>query len=133
MHVAAQRTTMTHHPCQALTRLVLTLLAALCAPGAVLAQGGAIVGAAQAQAGAIEGAVTDATGLVLPGVTVEARSAEAGGAGAVAVTDGAGAFTISGLAPGAYDVTFTLPGFHEVVRAGVAVGAGATVQASRSS
>ena len=116
MHVAAQRTTMTHHPYQALTRLVLTLLAALAAPGAVLAQGGAI-----------EGAVTDATGLVLPGVTVEARSTAAAGPAAVTVTDGAGAFTISGLAPGAYDVTFTLPGFHEVVRAGVAVGAGATV------
>ena len=100
-----------------LPRIVLILLAGLAAPGAV-----------HAQDAVIEGAVTDTTGLVLPGVTVEARSAAAGGPAAVAVTGGTGAFTISGLAPGTYDVTFTLPGFHEVVRAGVVVGAGATVR-----
>ena len=126
-YAVAPHTTTPRRPHRALAPLVLTLLAALWAPGAIQAHGGGIAGAAQAQAGAIEGTVTDATRLVLPGVTVVARSAEAGGPAAVAVTDGAGAFTIGGLAPGAYDVTFTLPGFHEVVRAGVAVGAGATL------
>ena len=120
MHVdtyaAAQRTTARLRLHGTLTRLVLTLLAAAWAPGA-----------AYAQEGAINGTVADTTGFVLPGVTVEARSAEANGPAVVAVTDGAGAFTIGGLAPGAYDVTFTLPGFHQEVRAGVAVGAGATV------
>ena len=124
----AQHTTTPHHPRRMLTRVVLTVLAALWAPGAIQAHGGGIADAVQAQDGVIDGTVADTTGLVLPGVTVEARSTAAGGPTAVGVTDGAGAFTISGLAPGTYDVTFTLPGFQEVVRAGVAVGTGATVR-----
>ena len=80
-----------------------------------------------AQDAVIGGAVTDATGLVLPGVTVEARGAETGEPVAAAVTDGAGAFAIAGLRPGRYDVRFTLSGFHEVVRAGVEAAAGAAV------
>ena len=73
--------------------------------------------------GTISGTVRDATGLVLPGVAVEAR--DAAGVGQVAFTDGTGQFTFSGLAPGSYEVTFSLPGFNapaEVVEAG----AGAT-------
>ena len=107
---------MTRYVHRALAITAFTLLAAAWAPGAVYAQ-----------SGAIGGVVTDTTGFVLPGVTVEARSAEPGSPAVIAVTDGAGAFTVGGLAPGAYDVTFTLPGFHREVRAGVAVGAGATV------
>ena len=84
-------------------------------------------GAAHAQDAVIDGAVTDATGLVLPGVTVEVRSAADGQPAATAVTDGAGAFAIAGLRPGTYDVRFTLPGFHEVVRRGVEAAAGAAV------
>ena len=76
------------------------------------------------QDGAVSGTVTDTTGLVLPGVTVEARGAP-GGPAPTAATDGAGAFTIAGLEAGAYELTFTLPGFQTVVRA-AAVGAGAT-------
>ncbi len=82
-------------------------------------------GAARAQDAAIEGAVTDATGLALPGVTVAARGTQPGGPTAVAVTDGTGAFAIAGLPAGGYEVAFTLPGFHAVVRA-VELGAGAT-------
>ena len=82
-------------------------------------------GAARAQDASVAGTVTDATGFALPGVTVEARSAEAGGPTEGAVTDGIGAFAIAGLPPGSYDVTFTLPGFREVVRSGVEVRTGA--------
>ena len=82
-------------------------------------------GAAHALDAVIDGAVTDATGLVLPGVTVEVRSAVDGQPVATAVSDGAGAFAIAGLRPGAYDVRFTLPGFHEVVRTGIEASAGA--------
>ena len=94
--------------------VALALVAGLATPGVV-----------HARDAAIEGTVTDATGLVLPGVTVEA-AAEAGGPVAAAVTEGDGAFTLTGLPAGRYDVTFTLPGFRPEVRRGVAVGAGAT-------
>ena len=76
----AQHTTTPHHPRRMLTRVVLTVLAALWAPGAIQAHGGGIAGAVQAQDGVIDGTVADTTGLVLPGVTVEARSTAAGGA-----------------------------------------------------
>ena len=82
---------------------------------------------ARAQEAVLEGTVTDATGLVLPGVTVEARAVEADGPTEVAVSGGAGTFAIPGLPAGRYDVTFTLPGFHTEVRRGVALGAGAAV------
>ena len=73
-----------------------------------------------AQGEALSGTVADATGLVLPGVTVEAR-AGGGGPAAVAVTDDAGRYALVGLAPGVYDVTFTLAGFGAVTRRGVVV------------
>ena len=92
----------------------------------LLALGGAAVapGTALAQDAALSGTVTDTTGLVLPGVLVEARGGP-GGEVRTTATDAAGAFTIAALPPGPYDVTFALPGFQTVVRGGVAVGAGA--------
>ena len=78
--------------------------------------------AARAQDGALSGTVTDATGLVLPGVTVEARSAPSAGPARTVVSDAAGRFTIPALRPGTYDVTFTLSGFGTEVRRGVVVG-----------
>ena len=98
------------------TRLVASL--------AVLAALALAPGAAVAQDAAIDGAIIDATGLVLPGVTVEARN-QASGAVATAFTDGAGRFVIGMLAPGLYEVAFTLPGFSTVVRSDVEVEAGA--------
>ena len=82
-------------------------------------------GLAAAQDAALSGTVTDTTGLVLPGVTVEARSA-AGDPVRTAVTDGAGTYSIV-LPAGAYAVTFSLPGFGSAVRDAVEVGAGAAV------
>ena len=99
-----------------LASVMIMVLAGLAAPAAV-----------DAQDAGIEGTVTDGTGLVLPGVTVEVGRADGEGAAAVAVTGGDGGFAIGGLAPGLYDVTFTLPGFQPEVRRGVAVGAGAAV------
>ena len=81
--------------------------------------------AAAAQHAGISGTVTDTTGLVLPGVTVEARVGD-GDPPEITVTDGAGTFGIA-LPPGAYDVTFTLPGFQDAVRDAVQVDAGAAV------
>ncbi len=82
-------------------------------------------GAAGMQAAGLSGTVTDATGLALPGVNVEARPATADGPVRTAVTDNSGAFALTALDPGVYDVTFTLAGFRNVVRTGVQVAAGA--------
>ena len=78
---------------------------------------------AAAQQASIGGTVSDATGLVLPGVTVEARGAD--GQVQTGVSGGDGTYTIN-VQPGTYDVSFVLPGFQTVVRDGVMVGAGAT-------
>ena len=84
---------------------------------------GAPAADAAGQGASIAGAVTDGAGGALPGVTVEARGPAAGAPARIAVTDGAGRFAFAGLDPGAYELTFVLPGFVTVVRSGVAPGA----------
>jgi hypothetical protein len=68
---------------------------------------------------AISGEVRDASGAVLPGVTVEAASPALIEKVRSTVTDGTGQYAIENLRPGEYTVTFTLPGFSVVQRAGV--------------
>ena len=58
----------------------------------------------------IAGVVKDASGSVLPGVTVEAASPALIEKTRAAVTDGEGNYRIISLRPGIYTVTFTLPG-----------------------
>src|SRR6058998_3343442 len=65
---------------------------------------------------AITGLVTDATGGVLPGVTVEAASPALIEKVRSAISDGSGRYRIEDLRPGTYKVTFTLPGFSTFVR-----------------
>jgi hypothetical protein len=75
---------------------------------------------AAAQSGsAISGTVRDASGAVIPGVTVEAASPALIEKVRVAVTDEAGRYSIVNLRPGTYAVTFTLPGFSTVKREGI--------------
>jgi hypothetical protein len=74
--------------------------------------------AAFAQA-AITGVVKDASGAVLPGVTVEAASPVLIEKVRSVVTDDTGQYRIVDLRPGAYLLTFTLPGFSVVKRDGV--------------
>src|SRR5688572_5313554 len=74
--------------------------------------------AAFAQA-SITGVVKDTSGAVLPGVTVEASSPAIIEKVRTAVTDGSGQYRITELRPGAYVVTFTLPGFNTVKRDGI--------------
>src|SRR5213080_4086437 len=74
--------------------------------------------AAYAQA-AITGVVKDASGGVLPGVTVEASSPVLIEKTRSAVSDGTGQYRIVSLAPGTYTVTFSLPGFSTVKREGI--------------
>jgi hypothetical protein len=72
-----------------------------------------------ASAQTIAGTVRDTTGAVLPGVTVEASSPVLIEKTRTAVSDGAGQYQIVSLVPGAYTVTFTLPGFNTVKREGI--------------
>src|SRR6516165_5511076 len=67
----------------------------------------------------ITGVVKDASGAVLPGVTVEASSPALIEKTRSAVTDGTGTYRIVDLRPGAYSVTFTLTGFTTVKRDGI--------------
>ena len=65
------------------------------------------------QTGTIRGSVVDAQGLVLPGVTVNVRSAALQGVRST-VTDINGNYQILALPPGDYDVVFELQGFADV-------------------
>ena len=76
--------------------------------------------------GTIAGAVRDASGAVLPGVTVEAASPALIEKVLSAITDGNGRYTIAELRPGTYTVTFQLPGFSTVRREGVELTTGFT-------
>jgi hypothetical protein len=82
----------------------------------------AIPSLSNAQAlGTIAGAVKDASGAILPGVTVEASSPALIEKVRTVVTDGAGQYRIVNLPPGNYTITFGLPGFSTVKRDGIEV------------
>jgi hypothetical protein len=74
--------------------------------------------AAQAQA-SITGTVKDASGAVLPGVTVDASSPALTERSRSVVTDSSGQYRIVELRPGTYTVTFSLSGFSTLKREGV--------------
>src|SRR5688572_10836740 len=73
---------------------------------------------AYAQA-SLTGVVRDASGGVLPGVTVEASSPVLIEKARSAVTDSEGRYQFAELRPGAYTVTFTLSGFTTYRRDGL--------------
>src|SRR5499427_6517836 len=78
----------------------------------------ALPATARAQS-AFAGVVKDATGAVLPGVTVEASSPALIEKVRSVTTDANGLYRIENLRPGTYTITFTLPGFASVKRDGV--------------
>ena len=82
--------------------------------------------AAFAQA-SVAGVVRDASGAVLPGVTVEAASPALIEKVRTAVSDGTGRYRIEDLRPGDYTVTFSLSGFATVRREGVVVSGSAVI------
>ena len=102
--------------------VALLCLSAPCLPTPVLAQ----------ERASIVGQVVDATGAVMPGVTVEASSPVLIERLRSTVSDSAGRYAIVDLRPGTYTVSFTLPGFKTVRREGIVLeGAfAATVNAS---
>lgn len=92
-------------------------LAVLLVPGHGLAQ--------TAATGNVEGVVTDATGAVLPGVTVVVRNVETN-LSRESVTDSGGRYRAAALQPGAYEVTASLAGFTAQPMTGVTVLVGQT-------
>src|SRR3984893_8976380 len=82
--------------------------------------------AADAQS-AFSGVVRDASGAVLPGVTVEASSPVLIEKARSVVTDGEGRYRIVDLRPGIYKIIFTLPGFATRVRDAVKLPGNTTV------
>ncbi|MBZ5556380.1 MAG: carboxypeptidase-like regulatory domain-containing protein [Acidobacteriia bacterium] len=78
-----------------------------------------LANAASAQTSVIAGTVKDASGAVLPGVTVEVASPALIEKVRTATTDGTGQYKITNLVTGTYTVTFTLPGFSTVKRENV--------------
>ncbi|MBI4885599.1 MAG: TonB-dependent receptor [Acidobacteria bacterium] len=103
---------------QTVARLVgVVVSCVLCLPALV---------SAQSETGNIAGVVRDASGAVLPGVTVEAASPALIEKVRVVVSNGEGLYRIVDLRPGVYSVTFTLPGFNTFVREGITLGTGFT-------
>src|SRR5262245_42882742 len=96
--------------------LLCVLLVGLATPGLVAAQ--------TTNTGAISGEVRDSSGAVLPGVSVEAASPALIERVRTVVTDTNGRYSITELRPGAYTVTFSLPGFGTVKREGIELTAG---------
>jgi hypothetical protein len=90
----------------AIGSLLLTAWAALLIPTPAAAQ-------------SLTGVVRDTSGAVLPGVTVEAASPALIERARSTATDGTGQYRITDLPPGAYTLTYRLPGFAAVVREGV--------------
>ena len=87
---------------------------------------------ASAQAtGAITGLVTDASGGVLPGVTVDVGNQETGQS-RTAVTAADGFYTIPLLNPGRYQVKAMLAGFRTSIRSDIAIVVNETVRADVS-
>src|SRR5438034_5565176 len=98
--------------------VVLMAVAPLVVPASGVAQ--------SVTSGTIAGQVADATGAVLPGVTVEAASSVLIEKVRTVVTDGQGQYKIVELRPGSYSVTFALPGFSTIKREGIEVSTGFT-------
>jgi Carboxypeptidase regulatory-like domain len=76
----------------------------------------------------ISGTVRDATGAVLPGVTIEASSPALIEKVRVGTSDGSGEYQVVSLPPGIYAVTFSLTGFSSVRREGIELTTGFTAQ-----
>src|SRR5687767_172410 len=92
---------------RAVVRLLAVSMAVLLAPAALYAQA------------TITGVVKDASGAVLPGVTVETTSPALTEKVRSVVTDGTGQYRIVSLPPGTYALTFSLTGFNLVKRDGI--------------
>jgi hypothetical protein len=97
----------------------LTLCCLLCLAAAAPAVG-------QVQTGSVVGSVTDASGAILPGVTVSLSGDRLIGGVQTFVTDASGTYRFDRLPPGDYQVKFELQGFKTVTRAEIRISAAFT-------
>src|SRR6266516_1896825 len=95
--------------------LVVMLAALLVAAPQAFAQGGGA-----STTGSINGKVLDASGAVLPGVTVTASSPSLMGV-QTSVTDSGGNYRFPALPPGTYAVSYELPGFNTLKRENIEI------------
>src|SRR5215831_12123748 len=72
----------------------------------------------QVSTAALSGVVRDASGALVPGVTVTVRHVESG-LTRIAVTNETGSYSAQLLPVGAYEITTDLPGFKQEVRRGI--------------
>jgi hypothetical protein len=82
---------------------------------------------AQRVTGQIQGIVTDASGAVLPGVTVAIKGPAIVGS-QTSTTNERGFYRVAALPPGVYTVSFTLSGFSTLNREGIRAGVGQTTE-----
>jgi hypothetical protein len=75
-------------------------------------------GAQNANTGEIKGSVTDPSGALVPGATVSIRNVQTGVV-TPTTTNGSGLYDVPFLTPGNYTITFSNPGFRNVVREGI--------------
>ena len=83
----------------------------------------AVIAHAQDTTGTILGTITDASGAVLPGVSVTVKNTDTSQSRTV-VSDAAGSYRMPLLPPGHYEVTAQLQGFQTMVRSGITVTVG---------
>jgi hypothetical protein len=83
----------------------------------------ASVALAQDTTGTILGTITDASGGVLPGVSVTVKNTDTSQSRTI-VTDEGGRYRVALLAPGHYEVTAQISGFQTMVRSGITVTVG---------
>src|SRR6266571_237914 len=86
-----------------------------------------VPGWAQSDRGTITGTVADATGAVIPGVTIEAKNMSTGTT-YQAGTSETGNFTLPQLPVGTYELSASLPGFKKFVRSNIIVGVAQVVR-----
>ena len=95
------------------------------APANGVAVGGSRVLPPQQSAQSLTGTVSDQTGAVVSGAAVTIRNAA--GFQQTALTNAQGIYSTGPLAPGTYNLTFSLQGFKDVAMQGVTVAAGQTL------
>src|SRR6185436_7096774 len=86
----------------------------------VLLFGHAALALAQTDRGTITGTVADSTGAVIPGVAIEVKNIQTGGAYQAGSSE-TGNYTLAQLPAGTYELSATLPGFRKFVRTGIIV------------